>query len=340
MRAFGFFLVEFFLLVPGVQEFLLACLAMPKEMERTPMDAAAIGLLAAHVVPVLFSICAAMTSGAVGAFAVMGLIRPDGRSCLILGICSVVAVAVAFAAALARLQRLDRFFNAFAQIASPLSQCLIVLAILVALVVVALFLLRRSEVPRALYIATLVVVAVSAVPQGRLLCASSHLFAETPVAIIHMLALVLVVGAVLAGVCGGSDEGAPRRAVGPCVAGGGAVAVVSAAVVFGLRATVGAGNFGSYTNPVTFTRQTRTVGFLEFAVNDCGVLFWLGVVALTMVVVLGVVVALHSRWGRTLAGCCDAGLLIASFVCAVVGSGVFQAIYLAGVGLTKVSLFG
>lgn len=305
-----------------------------------PMDAAAIGLLAAHVVPVLFSICAVVASGVVCAFAIMGLIRPGGRSQLVLGICSAVAVAVAFVAALARLQRLDRFFNAFAQITSPFSQCLITLAILVVLVVIALFMLRRSGVSRALYIATLAVAVVSTVPQGRLLCASSHLFAETPVAIIHMLALVFVIGAVLMGVCGDSDEGVPCRAVGPCVAGGGAVAVVSAALMFGLRATVGAGNFGSYTNPVTFTRQTRTVGFLEFAVNDCGVLFWLGVVALVMVVVLGVAVALRSRRGRTLAGGCDAGLLIASFVCAVVGSGVFQAIYLVGVGLTKVSLFG
>lgn len=41
-----------------------------------------------------------------------------------------------------------------------------------------------------------------------------------------------------------------------------------------------------------------------------------------------------------LVGSYDTGLLIASFVCAVVGSGVFQVIYLAGVGLTKVSLFG
>lgn len=305
-----------------------------------PMDAAAIGLLAAHVVPVLFSICTVVASGTVGAFAVMGLIRPNGRSQLVLGICSVVAVAAAFVAVLARLQRLDRFFNAFAQVVSPLSQCLIVLAVLVVLVAVALFLLRRSEVPRALYIAMLVVVVVSTVPQGRLLCASSHLFAETPVAVIHMLALTLVVGAVLTGVCGGPAEETPRRAVGPCVAGGGAAAVVSAAVMFGLRATVGAGNFGSYANPVTFTRQAHAVGILEFAVNDCGVLFWLGVAALVMVVVFGVVVALRSRRGRMLVGGCNMCLLIASLVCAIAGSGVFQTIYLAGVGLTKVSLFG
>lgn len=335
-------LVEFSLLVPGpgVQEFLLVCFFAPKKMERMSMDVDAIGLLVAHIVPVLFSICTAVASGAVGAFAVMGLIRPNSRVQLVLGVCSVVVVAAAFIAALARLQRFDRFFNAFVQISSPLSQCLIALAILIALVVAVLFLLRQSEASRVLYIVMLAAVVVSTVPQGRLLCASSHLFAETPVAVIHMLALVLIVGAVLAGVCGGADGGASRRAVGLCVTGGGVAATISAAVMFGLRATVDAGNFGSYANPVTFTRQVCTVGFLEFAVDDCGVLFWLGVAALVAVVVLGVVVALRLRRSRMLAGGYDTGLLIASFVCAVVGSGVFQVIYLAGVGLTKVSLFG
>lgn len=280
---------------------------------------------------VLFTLLICLSGGLFGAQGLLAYFGKGAKLQMPTLIVAFVAAGLGGFASFTHLQHWERVFNGFGHLTSGITQEIIAVVVIIAVMFIYFLQLRKTgEVSKPMGIVALVASLLLVFVMGHSYLMPARLVWDTPLLIVFYLANEFLLGALgiwlMASILKAEDVTAPAAKAVLIAA---AVQLVVVAAYVGFISTVEFTDLGYYFDPTnpTGTPTDTTAYFTQIVSGNLSLLFWLGVV----VVGIAVPAALAFLKKKSTPDMTLTGIASVAMLCALAGGVAFRAIiYLLG----------